>query len=288
MEVAFLGTGLMGLPMATRLLHGGHRLAVYNRTPAKTRVLAQQGAVVHDTPAAAVAAGRWVVMMLTDAAAIDATLLSPPSLGLLRDRRVLNLGTIAPHQARELGARVGRAGGQFMECPVLGSVTEAGDGNLILMFGGTADQFRDALPLLQCWGAAPLHVGEVGQGAALKLGMNQLIAALTAGFAVSLAMAREENIPVDTFMKVVRDSALYAPTFDKKLPRLLECNFERPNFPLKHLLKDVRLIKDTAAGHGLDVRVLAAVQSPLEAAMDRHLGESDYAALYEVIHPRHP
>lgn len=276
----------MGRPLATRLLHRGYEVAVYNRTVDKARPLQNLGATVHETPAGAVAAGEWVIMMLADAPAIHETLLSPGVRPLLNGRRVLNMGTISPAQARDIGDRVTRAGGRFMECPVLGSIPEAKHGTLILMFGGSAEQFHRALPMLQAFGPMPLHVGEVGQASAVKLAMNQLIAALTAAFSTSLALAQAEGVDVDRFMAVVRESALYAPTYDKKLSRLLERRFDEPNFPLKHLLKDVRLIKDSAEADGLNTTYLTSLEALLQAAVDQGHGDSDYAALYEQIRPQ--
>lgn len=286
MDVAFLGTGLMGLPLAMRLLRRGHRLSVYNRTRDKALPLAERGAAVRATPASAVADGDWVIMMLADAAAVHRTLLDPAVLPLLAGRRVLNMGTIAPAQTREIGERVTGAGAQFMECPVLGSIPEAKNGTLILMFGGNAEQFHHALPLLQTFGPMPLHVGEVGQASAVKLAMNQLIASLTAAFSISLAVIREEGVAVDKYMTVVRESALYAPTYDKKLSRMLERRFDQPNFPLKYLLKDVQLVEDVMADKGIDTRTVTPLKTLLQDAYEQGNGDSDYSVLYNVVHPR--
>lgn len=285
MDVAFLGTGLMGVPMAARLLHRGHRLTVFNRTPHKTQTLVALGAGASASPAEAIAGSDWVILMLSDAAAISESLLAPRTLPLLRGRSVLNMATISPRQSRDIAEQVAQAGGRYMECPVLGSLPEAKGGTLILMFGGTDKQYHDALPLLQAFGPKPLHIGAVGQASALKLAMNQLIASLTAAFSISLAMVRKEGVPVEKFMTVVHESALHAPTYDKKLPRMLERNFDNPNFPLKHLLKDVRLIKDTAADNGVDASMLVAIEGLLAKGMAQGHGDADYAALYGLISP---
>lgn len=287
MDIAFLGTGLMGHPMAQRLLEHGHRVTVYNRTAAKAADLVERGAVGADTPAEAVGNSEWVVMMLADAHAIEHGLLDASVAALLRGRRVLNMATIGPHEARDLADRVQAAGGEFMECPVLGSIPEAEAGTLILMFGGTESQFDAAGPLLRALGPKPQHIGPVGHASALKLAMNQLIASLTAAFSLSLGLIRSEGVEVDKFMAVVRDSALYAPTYDKKLGRMLAGDFANPNFPLRHMLKDVRLLLDTAAQDGLNMQVLTAVEALLEKGESAGLGDQDYCALYSLVDP-HP
>lgn len=285
MDVAFFGTGLMGAPMAARLLQRGHRMTVFNRTPHKTHSLVALGASASASPTEAVAGCDWIILMLSDAAAIGETLLTSQTMPLLRGRNVLNMATVSPQQSRHIADQVTQAGGHYMECPVLGSLPEAKRSTLILMFGGTEKQFHEALPLLQAFGPKPVYIGAVGQASTLKLAMNQLIASLTAAFAVSLAMVRKEGVSVEKFMTVVHESALYAPTYDKKLPRMLDHDYDNPNFPLKHLLKDVRLIKDTAADNGLDVTIMAAIETLLAKGMARGQGDADYAALYSLISP---
>jgi 3-hydroxyisobutyrate dehydrogenase len=83
----------------------------------------------------------------------------------------------------------------------------------------------------------------------------------------------------------LRESALYAPTFDKKLPRLLQRDYANPNFPAKHLLKDVRLIHQEAAALGLDTSSLNGITLLLKKTITQGLAESDYSALYNAVNP---
>jgi len=285
MDIAVIGTGLMGEPLAHRLLGAGHRVTAWNRSPGRTEELATQGANVAATPEEAIGEGRWVLTMVANADALGEALLNNRSRASLAGRKVVNMATIGPHEARELGDKVTRAGGELMECPVLGSVPEARSGQLILMFGGTPQQLDEARPLLEAFGQTLHHVGPLGQATALKLALNQLIAGLTTSFAVSLGLAEREGLDVEQFMAVLRGSALYAPTFDKKLDRMRSRHYTDPNFPLAHLLKDVGLLEDAARRDGLDTRLLTTMARVLEEAEDRGLGEADYSALYDIIHP---
>ncbi len=90
-------------------------------------------------------------------------------------------------------------------------------------------------------GREPQRIGPVGSAVALKLALNHLIAAETSAFALSLELVQRSGVAVETFMAILRESALYAPTFDKKLPRLLKRDYHHPNFSTRHLLKDLRL-----------------------------------------------
>ena len=106
--------------------------------------------------------------------------------------------------------------GITLEAPVLGSIPEATTGKLIVMIGGTREQFDHWRSLLSKLGSNVLHVGPVGHAAVLKLAMNQLIASLTTAFATRLAFIQLHDLRVEQFMDVVRGSALYAPTFGQK------------------------------------------------------------------------
>jgi 3-hydroxyisobutyrate dehydrogenase len=171
---------------------------------------------------------------------------------------------------------------------VLGSIPEAIKGTLLVMVGASPEQYEKYLPLLKVFGESPIHIGEVGQAAAMKLAFNQLIAGLTASFSLSLGLIQKEGVRVEQFMDMLRDSALYAPTFDKKLVRMLERNYENPNFPTRHLLKDTDLFLDAADEHGLTAASLEGVKDTVAIAIAKGLADADYSAINEVIHPPNP
>ncbi len=286
MKIAVLGLGLMGSAIALRLRREDHEVTGWNRSPEKARALADQGLAIASTSGDAIEAAEVVLLVLGDAAAISETLLEADTAARLAGRVVLQLGTIAPAESRRIAARVEAAGGRYLEAPVLGSLPEAGEGRLIIMAGGERDLFERCLPVLRSLGRDPQLIGEVGQGAALKLAMNQLIAGLTAAFSLSLGLVRSEGIAVEQFMGLLRASALYAPTFDKKLDKYLSHEYGAANFPLKHLLKDVRLFRQVAEGTGLDIALITSLEAAFLRALGKGYGEQDYSAVYEAIAPR--
>jgi 3-hydroxyisobutyrate dehydrogenase len=288
MQIAFLGTGLMGTPMALQLHQAGHQVIAWNRTPSKLTALTEVGVQTAATPEQAIATAEAIVLMLTDAQAIIENLLTPACTALLSHRTVIQMGTIAPVESKAIAAQVTAAGGFYLEAPVLGSIPEAEAGTLILMVGATPDLFQQWLPVLQCFGPEPKLLGPVGAGTTVKLAMNQLIGTLTTAFAMSLSLVQKEGIAPETFMEIVRASALYAPTFDKKLQRMCDRNFAKPNFPTKHLLKDLHLFVKAAEAAGLDASTAAAVSTVAQNAIVLGLAESDYSALLAVIHPLQP
>lgn len=285
MKIGFLGTGLMGLPMATRLMDAGFEVVAYNRTASKLAPLKAAGVQVMNSPEEVVRASDAVITMVTNAEAIADLVLGDRTRAALPGRTIIQMSTIAPQQSQDLCQTVRDAGGDYFEAPVLGSVPQAEQGTLILMVGATPEQFAQWSEVLQCFGKDPLLVGDVGQAAALKLAMNQLIGSLTTAFALSLGFVQAHGIDVEQFMGIVRQSALYAPTFDKKLDRMLDRNFEHPNFPTKHLLKDMELFTDAARSQGLDTRLTESVSQVVTRAIEMGLADADYSALFSAVCP---
>lgn len=283
MKVAFLGTGLMGQPMAQRLLAAGIQVIAYNRTPEKLIPLQAAGAEIVSHPRHAIREAECVILMLTNAAAIYHVLLSDTSWRTLAGRTIIQMGTITPTQSQEIRDSVVGGGGEYMEAPVLGSIPEANAGKLMIMVGAQLEQYQRYLNLLKNFGPNPVLIGPVGTASGLKLALNQLIGSLATSFALSLAFVQRQRIDVDKFMEVLRQSALYAPTFDKKLPRMLEGNYGNANFPTKHLLKDTDLFISEAQYLGLDLKSIENVQTILRTAMKMGFANDDYSALFTVI-----
>lgn len=283
-KIGFIGTGLMGLPMAQRLLAAGLTVVAYNRTASKLEPLRSAGAEIAASVSEVLQQTEVVIMMLTNGAAIQSLLFTEAVRPDLVNRTVIQMGTIAPSESRSLHQDMVAAGGDYLEAPVLGSIPEVKAGTLQVMVGATPAQLEQYLPLLQHFGT-PMHIGEVGTAAALKLALNQLIGSLTTAFALSLGFVQQQGVEVDTFMQILRDSALYAPTFDKKLQRMVDRNFANPNFPTKHLLKDMILFLTEASSQGLQVDSLTGVRQILEKACEAGLADADYSALFAAVNP---
>ncbi|WP_020504173.1 NAD(P)-dependent oxidoreductase [Lamprocystis purpurea] len=282
-KTAVLGLGLMGTEIALRLQAQGVAVTGWNRGAERSQAAAAAGLAVAKDAATAIGAADLVLLVLSDAAAIEATLLAPPAAAALHGRLIVQMGTIGPEESRALAARLDALGCRYLEAPVLGSLSEVRDGRLIIMVGGDETLFAQCRPVLERLGAQPQRIGAVGQAAALKLALNQLIAGLTATFALSLGLVRAQGIDVDQFMTLLRGSALYAQTFDKKLDKYLSHDYGAANFPLKHLLKDVRLFRQAAAPLGLDTALSDAIETACIRAQDLGLGDQDYSAIYEAL-----
>jgi 3-hydroxyisobutyrate dehydrogenase-like beta-hydroxyacid dehydrogenase len=275
----------MGLPIAHRLGQRGHEVTAWNRSEQRLELAASEGIDIEPNLALAVKNSEVLLLTLSDVKAIKTVLFSSELKEQLTEKIVLQMGTISPNESRDLAQGVKALGGDYLEAPVLGSTPEARSGELIVMAAGPESVYHRCLLLLRGLGKEVDLVGNIGQAAAMKLAMNQLIAALTIGFAQSLGLVKAEGVDVTLFMKLLRESALYATTFDKKLRKYLEHDYHQANFPLKHLLKDITLFKEVATAAGMNAEVASATLNVLISAQQAGYEDDDYSVLYEAINP---
>lgn len=272
----------MGFPIAERILESGYALSVYNRTISKAEPLKEKGAAIKAKPSAAISTSECIVLMLTDAKAVFETLFSSDDQSL-KDKTVIQMGTISPSESIEIQKKVYLAGGKYLESPVLGSRAEAQGGKLLLMVGSTQERFNNWEGFLKTFGPNPKYIGEVGKASALKLALNQLIAMHAVGFSLSLGLIQKNGVDVKDFMEILRDSALYAPMYDKKLNNWINRSYDNPNFPTKHLFKDVNLILKEAEDKGLFLDNIRTIKQVLLNTLNRGFGDKDYSSVYDAI-----
>ena len=280
-QVAVLGMGLMGSPMVVNLVNNGVDVIAYNRSPEKLESLQSQGIKTTTNSEEAIAFAECIILMLSDYQAIQEVVIN--SNVSLENKTIIQMGTIAPDESKELLATINNQGGEYLEAPVLGSIPEVKTGKLLLMVGSNPQLFEQWQSLFQYFSPEPLLVGEVGKAAALKLALNQMIAGLTSTFALSLSYIQGQEVNLDIFMNILRDSALYAPTFDKKLTRMCDRNFANPNFPTKHLLKDIKLFLQSAETLNLDTSALEGIEAIVTQTVKSNFANSDYSSLIEGI-----
>jgi 3-hydroxyisobutyrate dehydrogenase len=287
-----MGIGLMGKAFVERYLSQGYTVRVFNRTQDNIKDLAESGVIVCSSAEELISLSSTIILMVSNAEAIN-SLLPLDNQGDkqgdkqqdLQGKTILQMATISPRQSKEIGETISSCGGHYLEAPVLGSIPEAKTGTLIIMAGGSKDVFEDSLPALQVLGTAPRYIGETGSAAALKLAMNQLIAALTAGFSLSLGYAIKNGVDTDLFMETVRESALYAKTYDKKLQKYLDRDFGTANFSTRHLLKDIRLFIDDAKAAGLNTDALEGIERITGKTVENGMDLMDYSSIYQEICP---
>ncbi|GIW22930.1 MAG: 3-hydroxyisobutyrate dehydrogenase [Candidatus Sericytochromatia bacterium] len=279
MKVALWGAGLLGKPIVLRLSKF-YEVIVSNRTYDKVLDLEQKGIKVLNFDES-LKFSDLIILVLTDYKAIEETLLK--NKNLLFRKNIIQMGTILPDESKYLHQEITNYGGNYIEAPVLGSGREAEGGKLIIMISGLKDVVEKCKDIFGNLGKIYYLGNEIGKASTLKLALNQLIASLTVAFSYSLSLIMKEKIDCNVFMDILRNSALYAPTFDKKLNKMLENDFSNPNFPLKHLLKDVQLIRKVGNKLNLNNVAINSIEKILEKAINLDYSNEDYSALFKVI-----
>jgi 3-hydroxyisobutyrate dehydrogenase-like beta-hydroxyacid dehydrogenase len=284
MRVGFIGLGIMGSRMAASLRRAGHELTVYNRTRATAEAwAAEHGASVAATPADAGAAADVVITMVVDGDQVQEVLLGPGGVaeGAAPGTLCVDMSTIAPSQARVIGAALAERGLSLLDAPVTGSAPRAEDGTLTIMVGGDERDFERARPLLEAMGALVLHVGPLGQGEMLKLVNNAVAAANAATLAQALVVAKATGVDLKALVAVMGAGSGGSAMLALKAEPMIQHDYSTL-FKLEHMLKDVRLCLEEGQSAGVPFPVAAATREALNAAMGRGHANDDFAAVLEA------
>jgi 3-hydroxyisobutyrate dehydrogenase-like beta-hydroxyacid dehydrogenase len=288
MNVAVLGLGTMGAPMAANILRRGHTLAVWNRSAHRATPLVDAGARLAATPADAARDADMIVLMLADPPAVRAVLdgdAAASGFGILAALRpgalVIDMSTVDPATARAVDAEVRARGGRFLDAPVSGTRKPAIDGKLLIMAGGDPADVERARPVLEAMGRI-VSVGAVGQGMAMKLVLNGLGAHMMTGFAAMMVLGVAQGLAPATMLEVIGGGAFSSPLYAGKGPRIMARDFE-PDFTLALMHKDQELVLQTAASLGYAMPTLAAIRDVLKEAIAAGLGDGDLSGVIRLF-----
>jgi 3-hydroxyisobutyrate dehydrogenase-like beta-hydroxyacid dehydrogenase len=279
MRIGFLGTGKMGTPMALRLLAAGHELAVWNRTEGRTKPLLREGAIAAATPAEAELGADAVITMLFDDAATEEVLSGANGLLDALEPGALHIAcsTISVALSERLTAEHARRGVDFVAAPVFGRPNVAAEGRLWIVVAGAEKAIERARPFLEPMARGISVVGrEPRQAHAVKLGGNFLISAMIHALSEGFVFAEAQGVEPGLFLETV-NSALFQSPFYAAYGKVM---LEPPKEPGATVLlgeKDLRLLREGAAGRGTRLSLADAMAEIFAEARKIGLGEEDWA-----------
>lgn len=285
-NVAFLGLGRMGLPMAVNLTKAGHDVTVWNRTASKADdFAAENGARSAATPREAAAAADVVVTMLADDATLTAAHHGPDGIqaGVRAGSVVIDMSTVSPETIVALAGELDTLGCTLIDAPVSGSVAAATAASLTIMAGGTSDAVEGARPVLEAMGSTVVHLGESGRGSVMKLCVNAIVHSLNGAVSEALVLAERSGIPRERAYSIFMNSAVAAPFVHYRQEA-----FEKPGevpvaFRLELAAKDLRLAKEAAARAGAQLPQAATNLAVLEQAVEAGYADLDESGLAEYF-----
>jgi len=280
MRVAFLGLGIMGRWMATNLVKAGHEVAVWNRSADKE----VEGARSASSPGDAAQGVEVVWMCVSDTKAVENVLFGPNGAAhvLAEGMIIADSSTISPSATLRFAERVKARGVSYVDAPMTGSKIAAEAGQLIFMVGGDDSALARLQPLFQAMGKQIFHMGETGKGQATKLVMNLQIALIFEGFAEALTLAAKLGVDVEKLLPLVQASMVRSGVVDYKAPFILSRDFS-PNFPLRLMLKDIRLALEAAKESRVRLPGLEAVEEVYDVAAEEGQGDLDYASTLTLL-----
>lgn len=282
--VGFIGTGAMGVHMASRLLDAGHRVAVHNRTRSHARALEERGAEWVDTPAELAERCPVVLGCLLDTQAVEHVYTGPDGLfqGAQRGGVLVEHGTFDANLARRLGETAADRGSAFMDAPVSGGPEGAEAGTLVSMVGGTDHAINQTRRYLDAYCANVTHVGDVGAGLQLKL-VNQLLVGIhfaAAGEAVALL----ERLGLDLGVadSVLSQGWAQSAMLSRTIKAVSANRLSDTGATIGGMLEVQSLVSSMLEGQDSQAPVFAAAQNTFSAAAAAGATEADPSALARV------
>lgn len=277
--VAVLGAGIMGAAMARNLLKAGVEVRVWNRSREKAEPLAADGATVAQSPAEATEGADFLVTMLADADAIEASV--GGALAKLSANGVwLQMSTVGEEGNARLARLADEQGVAYVDAPILGTRQPAEAGQLIVLASGPEEVREKCAPVFGAVGSKTVWLGEAGAGSRLKLVVNNWIVGLLGVLAETVALARATGVDPAKFLEIIEGGPLGAPYAQIKGAMMIEEDFPT-SFSAKLARKDTGLVLDAAASRGLRLALTEAVAARFDEAIGAGHGEEDMAAIYE-------
>ncbi|HEV7584257.1 MAG TPA: NAD(P)-dependent oxidoreductase [Solirubrobacteraceae bacterium] len=282
-SIGFVGLGHMGGNMAARLLAAGYEVYGEARSRPGAQQLVDDGLQWRDTPREIAENAETVFTSLPDDAVLEQVASGPDGLlsGLSAGKVWVDVSTVSPSVSRKLAERVAALGAAMLDAPVSGSVPQVQAGTLTIMVGGDGDAYARIEPVLRELGT-PTHVGENGQGLALKLAINISLAVQMLAFAEGLLMAERAGIERELAARVMAESPIGSPMLKARVPLVLDLP-ETAWFDIGLMQKDVALALDTGRQLRIPLPSAAAADQVLTLARASGYEHRDLAALFEVL-----
>jgi len=280
MQIAFLGLGIMGRPMAANLAKAGHDVRVWNRSAGKE----VPGAKVAASPAEAARGAEVVWMCVADTKAVESLLFGPQGVAEVAAAGMIvaDSSTISPRATREFAAKLKERGVDYVDAPITGSKVGAEGGSLIFIVGGEESTLERLQPLFSAMGKQVFRMGETGKGQAAKLAMNLQIAVIYEGIAESLTLAAKLGVNAETLFPVIQASMVRSGVLEYKAPFIVKRDFS-PNFPLRLMHKDIGLMLAAAKEARVKLPALETVEEIYEVATEDGMQDLDYAATLTLL-----
>jgi len=283
-RVGFVGTGIMGAPMARNLIRAGFSVTVWNRTASKAAPLVEEGAVSAASPAAVAAASEVTFSCVSDSPDVEAVALGPGGIleGAEPGSVYIDCSTISPEVARRVAQAASSRGVAMLDAPVSGGDVGARNGTLAVMVGGDPAVFERCRTVLEAIGETIVYVGPSGSGQVVKL-CNQVAGALNLmAMAEAITLSRRAGVDPAKMIEVVSKGAAGSWMLANLGPRAVAGDFA-PGFMVDLMQKDLRLVLETAAQTDTPLPGAALVNQVLRMLQAQNRGGDGTQAIVDAV-----
>jgi 3-hydroxyisobutyrate dehydrogenase len=281
MKTGFIGLGAMGLPMARNLARAGLLQGAWNRHAERALSLAAEtGTRAYASPAALAAACDAIILCVSaDADVLEIVAALAPSLAA--GKLVIDCSTVSADTARQAAALLAPAGVGFLDCPVSGGVEGARAGTLAIMCGGEPADFDRARPVLEAMGRTVTRLGPTGFGQATKATNQIMCAGIIQAVAEAMAFAKAEGLPLDRLIETLGQGAGSSWYFVHRAPNMVHGSYP-PGFRVRLHEKDLRICRDMAARHGVQLPVIEMTLLHYRRLIEQGHGDEDISTIFRL------
>jgi len=283
-RIAFIGLGIMGLPMAGHLLDAGHTVVGYNRSSGAVDQLVEQGATGAGSVAEAVTDADVVITMVPDSPDVEGVALGDAGIYAHAKSGALHIdmSSIRPDVAVRLAAAGAEHGVRVLDAPVSGGEAGAKEGTLSIMVGGEKSDFDDARPLLEVVGSTIVHVGPAGSGQTVKAANQLMVAGHLALLAEAIVFLEAYGVDTEAALTVLGGGLAGSTVLNRKGASMLAREFQ-PGFRIALHNKDMGIVTEAARAQGVAIPLGAVTAQLVGALLAQGHGGLDHSALLKIV-----
>ena len=282
-KIGFIGTGVMGNPMASHILKEGYELYVYNRTSAKTQSLVASGAHACDSPGSVAEMCDIIFAIVGFPKDVETVFLG--SNGIVEKAKpgsiIVDMTTSTPDLAKKIASVAIKKGLHSLDAPVSGGDVGAKSGMLSIMVGGKKEIFNRVLPLFELMGSNVVYQGSAGSGQHTKMANQIGIASSMLAMCESLTYAKAAGLDQKTVLKSICSGAAGSWSLTNLAPRILRDDYE-PGFFVRHFIKDMQIAIDSSEAMGIPIPGLKVAKAKFDQIADQGLDNKGTQAVIKA------
>ena len=284
MNVAFIGMGTMGAPMALNILKAGQKVVVYNRTRDKEIPVIDAGALRADTPGEAAAHAEMIITCVSDTPDVEAVVLGDEGVihGARAGSLVIDMSTISPKTTRNIAAKLADKEIRMIDAPVSGGSEGAQNGTLAIMVGGEAEDVQRAMPVLKAMGKTITHVGAIGSGQITKAINQVIIAGTYMGVAEGMVLGMKAGLDMQKVTEAISGGAAGSWVLSNRAMNMVNNSYPL-GFRVRLHHKDLRIALEAARDLGVTLPIGALVDQIENGIIGRGYGDEDMSAMARTL-----